>query len=54
MVINGEDRVPEALECLVSRRAASRCGSTTTSYGSSSGGMLLATEARVIHHQPCW
>ena len=53
MVINGEDRVPEAPECLASRRAACRCGSTTTSYGSSSGGMLVAKEALVIYHQPC-
>jgi hypothetical protein len=53
MVINGGNRVSEALQCLVSRRAASHCGSTTIGYGSSSGGMLLAKEALVIHHQPC-
>jgi hypothetical protein len=53
MVISSGDRFPEALQCLVARRAASRCGSTNISYGSSNGGMLLAKETLVMHHQPC-
>ena len=52
-VIKSKDRVPEALQCGVLHRAASTCGSTTFSYGSSSGGMLLAKEALVMQHQPC-
>lgn len=52
-IINSESQVPEALQCVVSHRAASRCGSTAASYGSSSSSMLLAKEALVMHHRPC-